>query len=219
MLDVRLGRVREREWVRIGRGVHQRRDSDVEHLDLRAWQLVLPPLPEETPVFVAMPRTGPRVRRRELVVTRHPVAPAYVEVSGLRVTRDEIRLAARRRRGAPRLLEALQLSDAASESAWESVLRVLHHVCEVPVVAQHEVHDELGVFVARGDLWIVGWRRNGYTSGDVLHRAVGILRDADEALGRTHDPSRVRAWHELLRGSLFSAAGTRAVVRHWGRRR
>ncbi len=183
MLDVRLGRVRARDWVRIGRGVHQRRDSDVEHLDLRAWQLVLPPAAVFSHLSAAR-------------VHGWWSPPAYVEVSGLRVTgpaetvvacaRDlglldlvvlidaalsagltpeEIRLAARRRRGAPRLLEALQLSDAASESAWESVLRVLHRVCDVPVAAQHEVCDELGDFVARGDLWIV--------------------RDADEALSRT----------------------------------
>ncbi|NYD56095.1 hypothetical protein BKA08_000333 [Nocardioides marinisabuli] len=162
-------------------------------------------------------------------------------------TREEIEVAARRRRGSPRLHRALDLADPASESAWESMLRVLHVVCDVPVTSQHEVRDARRGFVARGDLWVLGsrtlqeydgeghreagqygddrrrerrlgaagWRRNGYTSGDVLNRAVGILRDADEALGREHDPGRVRAWHELLRGSLFSAAGSSALMARW----
>lgn len=52
-----------------------------------------------------------------------------------------------------------------------------------------------------------GWERRGYTSYDVLHQAVSILRDADHALGRPHDPARVRAWHAILKQSLFSPAG------------
>lgn len=52
-----------------------------------------------------------------------------------------------------------------------------------------------------------GWERRGYTSHDVLHQAVSILRDADEALGRPHDPARIRAWHAIVKKSLFSPAG------------
>jgi very-short-patch-repair endonuclease len=51
------------------------------------------------------------------------------------------------------------------------------------------------------------WERRGYTSHDVLHRAITILNDADQALGRPHDPTRIRAWHALLKKSLFSPAG------------
>lgn len=50
--------------------------------------------------------------------------------------------------------------------------------------------------------------RRGYTSNDVLHRAVGILRDADLSLGRPHRPDRIRAWHRLLADSLFTPSGT-----------
>lgn len=60
-----------------------------------------------------------------------------------------------RRRGAPRLREALQWCDRRSESAWESLLRVLHVSADVPVVPQHEVRHH-GRFVARGDLWLEG---------------------------------------------------------------
>ena len=57
------------------------------------------------------------------------------------------------------------------------------------------------------------WERRGYTSRDVLHQAVTILRDADLSLGRSHEPGRIRAWHDLVRASLFSPAGT-AALRH-----
>lgn len=113
-----------------------------------------------------------------------------------------------------RLGEALRWADSRSESAWESVLRVLHAVCDVEVRPQHEVY-HAGLFIARADLWLVGtqvvheydggehlkrarpqqdlrrerrlsssaWLRRSYTSDDVLHRAVTILRDADLSLG------------------------------------
>jgi hypothetical protein len=51
------------------------------------------------------------------------------------------------------------------------------------------------------------WERRGFTSEDLLHQAVGILREADATVGRAHDPTRVRAWNELLRASLFTPAG------------
>jgi hypothetical protein len=66
--------------------------------------------------------------------------------------------ASRRRWGAARLQHATGWMDGRSESPWESLLRVFHRACGVPVVPQHEVHDAAGRFVARGDLWIVGSR-------------------------------------------------------------
>ena len=54
-----------------------------------------------------------------------------------------------------------------------------------------------------------GWTRRGYTSHDLLRTPVGILRDVDRALGRPHDPSRLRA--------LARAAGR--VAAHPGRDR
>ena len=54
----------------------------------------------------------------------------------------------------------------------------------------------------------VEWVRRGYTNVEVLHQGVAILRDADLAVGRPHRPDRIRAWHELLRDSLFTASGT-----------
>jgi hypothetical protein len=157
-------------------------------------------------------------------------------------------LAGGRRRGAPALRRALALADARAESPWETLLRLLHVACEVPVEPQHELRDEDGVLVARADLWLSGtnavheydgsvhltrpqqrkdlqrarrignqtWVRRGYTSGDVLHQAVGILRDADLSLGREHRPERVRRWHEWLTDSLFTPSGRERLARRLG---
>lgn len=57
-----------------------------------------------------------------------------------------------------------------------------------------------------------GYVRRGYTSGDVLRRGVTVLQDADRSLGRVHDPSRIRAWHEELRKSMFTSAGQAAFL-------
>lgn len=84
--------------------------------------------------------------------------------------------------GVRTLRRAVQLADARSESPWESVLRVFHVLCEVPVEPQFEVLDEEGRLVARGDLRITGTR--------VLHEYDGAVhRDR-----RTHrqDLSRER---------------------------
>lgn len=76
------------------------------------------------------------------------------------VTLTELRVAAnQRRRGAPRLRQVIPLLDKRSESAWESVMRVLHVAPDIPVEPQHEIFDEYGRFVARVDLLIKGTRR------------------------------------------------------------
>ncbi len=54
--------------------------------------------------------------------------------------------------------------------------------------------------------------RRGYTAGDVIHRAVTVLEDADRSLGRPHDPTRVREWYLPLRDSLFTPAGRNAFL-------
>ena len=57
-----------------------------------------------------------------------------------------------------------------------------------------------------------GYVRRGYTSGDILRRAVTVLQDADRSLGRPHDPSRIRPWHDQLRKSLFTQSGQTAFL-------
>lgn len=167
------------------------------------------------------------------------------------VTTGEVaEVAAHRRPGSPSLRAALHLADPRSESPWESLLRMFHVLCEVPVVPQHEVFDEHGLFVARGDLRLegtrtlheydgavhrdrrthvadlareralvnAGWTRRGYTSGDLLARPVQVLREADAAMGRPHDPRRLGPWREGLRRSLFSREGRARLSARWGSR-
>ena len=85
-------------------------------------------------------------------------------------TIDElVETAAQRRRGAPLLRRIIGMLDKRSESPWESVMRVLHQAADIPVEPQHEVFDQWGRFVARGDLWIVGTNRLHKFDGGV-HR-------------------------------------------------
>jgi hypothetical protein len=67
-----------------------------------------------------------------------------------------------------------------------------------------------------GRIGDAGYDRRGYTKEDVLFGAARILRDADRALGRVHDPARIRRWHELLKASLFTDAGQRRLLRKLG---
>jgi hypothetical protein len=61
-----------------------------------------------------------------------------------------------------------------------------------------------------------GHDRRGYTKEDVLLGGVGILRDADRALGRPFDPRRIDPWHALLRESLFSGQGQARLMARLG---
>jgi len=103
------------------------------------------------------------------------------------VTLTELKIAAnQRRRGAPRLRQVIPLLDRRSESAWESVMRVLHVAADIPVEPQHEIFDEYGRFVARVDLLIKGTRR--------IHEYDGAgHREAD-----THQKDLKRDRHLIL---------------------
>jgi very-short-patch-repair endonuclease len=61
-----------------------------------------------------------------------------------------------RRRGGPLLRRAIPLMDPRAESIFESLLRLLHVVCDVEVEPQHLVVDSTGGVVARADLLLVG---------------------------------------------------------------
>lgn len=161
------------------------------------------------------------------------------------VSLDQLEAIARTRRpGSRRLRAALPLVDGRAQSLWESLLRLLHVVCDIEVEPQWAVVDADGVLVAEADLRVVGTNalheydgdehekaprrvrdrrrdrrvdregfvRRAYTGGDVIHRAVTILEDADRSLGRPHDPTRIREWHRLLRDSLFTPAGRAAFL-------
>jgi hypothetical protein len=76
-----------------------------------------------------------------------------------RCTLDDIeRAAAPRRKGAPAVRAAADLADGRAESAWESMLRLLHHLIGVDVTPQANITDDRGGFIARGDLLLDGTR-------------------------------------------------------------
>ncbi|CAN5267385.1 hypothetical protein BH20ACT5_BH20ACT5_13500 [soil metagenome] len=293
---VRRGRVRDRSWVRVSRGLYRPRLAEpARTADLYGWQSLLPvtgcfthltgalvrgwpvpPLPADLPVFAAICARDSRPRRPGLVISRHPRPVEYDEIAGLRVARPahilvgaardlglldvlllvdaalhrgectlaELHQVAAHQRGGPALRTALRYADGRAESPWETVLRLLHQVCDVPVEPQYgigpfsadlrivgtrrlaeydgEVHrtaDRHAKDLARErQLHRLGWQRYGYTSRVILHNGLSVLRDADEALGRPHEPERIRAWHRLLAESLFTPAGTARARGRWAAR-
>jgi len=94
------------------------------------------------------------------------------------VTLTELQIAAdRRRRGAPLLRQVIPLLDKRSESAWESIMRVLQRAAEIPVEPQYPVHTADGRFIARADFRVLGTRRlHEYDGAD--HRRAEV-QDGD----------------------------------------
>lgn len=291
------GHPRVKAYVRESQAIHRRADLGSDHVaGLHAWQLLLtgegcftgltsarvrgwwlPPLPEDTPVFMALGLDDPRPMRSGVRTSRHPHKVELEEIGGLRCASvpETLLACARwlslidmvvlvdcvlqtnqagmddveavitpRRPGGQALRLALALADGRSESVFESLTRLLHVFCGIDVEPQFVVIGEHGEEVARLDLLVVGttaahefdgdehetaarrvkdrrrdrtleelgYVRRGYTAGDILHRGVTVLRDADRSIGRPHDPSRIRPWLDELRKSLFTASGQAAFL-------
>ena len=116
------------------------------------------------------------------------------------------------------LRTVVPLLDGRSESAWESILRVLHVTADVDVEPQREIRTYAGAFVARADLWLVGTRRiHEYDGADhrdaETHRA-DLARErrlVDERWERCGYTSR----EVLRRGGDIIAAADAALGRPW----
>jgi hypothetical protein len=139
------------------------------------------------------------------------------------------------RRGGPLLRQVIPLLDARSESAWESIMRVLHRAAEIPLTPQQEIFDEAGRFIARADLRIDGtrriheyderdrallatrWERHGFTSKHLRRDSATIIADADRLLGLAWNPRRLAAWQGLLDHSLLGRAGRARAYSNWRR--
>jgi hypothetical protein len=86
------------------------------------------------------------------------------------ITVEELWQAVRaRRHGVRRLRAAALLADGRSESPFETLLRLLHLVCDIAVRPQYELRVQ-GLLVARGDLRLVGTETFHEYDGAV-HRA------------------------------------------------
>jgi very-short-patch-repair endonuclease len=164
-----------------------------------------------------------------------PVVDAALRSIGL--TPDQVLSAIPpRTHGLPRLRDALLLADHGSESYWESVLRLMHVLagltCVEPQVwvGDRVARGDLWLLGTRrlveydGDehrdperhrrdlrrdkaLQRIGWERYPYVSREIISSPGRILRDAEEALGRPHDPTRMRRWLRPCRVSTLTAHG------------
>jgi hypothetical protein len=96
---------------------------------------------------------------------------------------------AARRHGVRRLRQAVPLADGRADSPYESLLRLLHVVCDIGVIPQHELWAE-GRMIARGDLRLRGCQTfHEYDGADHRDRAqhrADLRRDRDiESAGWT----------------------------------
>lgn len=74
--------------------------------------------------------------------------------------------------------------------------------------AQHEDDLRREKAIARED-----FERYGYIAREILHEPARIIRDADEARGVRHDPTRLGVWDHHIRQSSLSRSGWAALHR------
>ena len=97
-----------------------------------------------------------------------------------------------RRPGAKALKRALAYADERSESAYETLLRLLHVLCGIEVESQYVVRDADGIKVARADLRIVGTDALPEFDGDEHEKAPRRVKDRrrDRAIERAEHVRR-----------------------------
>ena len=123
-----------------------------------------------------------------------------------------------RRRGAPALRAIVPLVDERSESAWESVMRVLHRLADIPVEPQRVLVDSTGRFVARADLWVCGTRRiheydgGGHREPDVHESDLARDRAISLASWERHGFTKR---HLLHHGAAIISATDDLLGRSW----
>ncbi len=62
-----------------------------------------------------------------------------------------------------------------------------------------------------------GAERYGYTADEIRHDPLSVLRDADNALGRAHDPTRLTWWSAEAELSTITATGRRRLAKRLSR--
>ncbi|MGA9746479.1 MAG: hypothetical protein WBQ50_03380 [Nocardioides sp.] len=119
-----------------------------------------------------------------------PMIDAALRIGDVAVTELD-RICASSRPGVRQLRLAVSLADSRSESPWESILRLFHHVVEIDVTPQVQLHDAAGRWVARADLWVPG--TPFVHEYDGLHHARGPQRADDlRRTRRLHDAGFIR---------------------------
>ncbi|MCY4727579.1 hypothetical protein NYO98_14925 [Nocardioides sp. STR2] len=146
-------------------GVHTSRHiRPVEHVVVRGLRLAT--LPE---AFVAAARWVGFVDLVALID-----AAIHLELVSLKELEA---IATTRRPGSRRLRAALPWVDGRAESLWESLLRLLHVVCDIEVEPQWALVDADGFVVAEADLWVVGTNALHEYDGDEHEKASRRVRD------------------------------------------
>lgn len=93
-------------------------------------------------------------------------------------TREELTAAAARpSRGAATLRRVVDRTAGNHESIWEVVLTEMHHAFGIDVEPQHEIFDDHGSLVARGDVWLKGTRALQEYDGEAHLGRAGQRRD------------------------------------------
>jgi hypothetical protein len=108
-----------------------------------------------------------------------PIIDSALRAGAPRADIEEV--AATSRPGCRALRRALSLSDARSESAWETKLRLFHVAIGVPVEPQVELLDERGLLLGRVDLLVRGTNSvheyDGEGHGDRERRPMYVRRE------------------------------------------
>ena len=61
------------------------------------------------------------------------------------------------------------------------------------------------------------YMRRGYTLDELLNHAAVVMHEMDVALGRPHQPERLRRWRRIVAGSLYSETGRARMMNRWRR--
>lgn len=136
--------------------------------------------PDEVCTVSGLPVTSPIRTLLDLAAVASTVDLVVVLDSALRsghCTEEDLRAVARERigaRGIRTLRRAVVLANRRGESPWETVLRLLHVLADLPNVRpQVDLTDATGGWIARADLWLVGTQRIHEFDG-------GVHRDRDQ---------------------------------------
>jgi hypothetical protein len=102
--------------------------------------------------------------------------------------------------GRARLARAIALAEPRSETWWETMLRLLHDLAGIATEVQPDIRSELGTFIGRADLRIVGTVRLVEHDGDSHRPAERHRTDLarDRALARNGMERYGYTSHELM---------------------
>lgn len=83
---------------------------------------------------------------------------------------------------------------------------------------RHRDKDEHRADLRRERGWAnTPYSRYGYTLDDLLNHPAVVMHELDRALGRGHEPRRLKRWRALVRESMYSEVGRARIINRWKR--